>query len=179
MIAVLGAVGWGGCSPNRQRLASAVLKADPSFASMLNKQRELSNQIDTYQRELALKRGAVERSIAQLRQDLAAATASVKGKVAEAQRQLDPERERLRLALSMATEELQLKRAQRASLGRSISRLKKTVQGSPTGWTAKERTRHDAQIQDMVDDTARLDREMTGLRSHLQLLKTKLLLLKL
>ena len=170
----------GGCAPkSREQLAQEVLKADPKFASVLDKHREVASRIDTYERELALKRGTVDRSIEQLRKDLASATASVKTKINEAKKRLEPERERLTLDLEMAEEELRAKRAQRSSLGRSIAKLKKAVRSALDVWTAEERSRQEAQVQDMLRDASRLDQEMATLKKHLKLLKRKLLLLEL
>ena len=62
-----------GCAPaDRDQWTKEVLAADPSFAGVLEKHRELANRIDTYQRELALKRTTVDQTIKQMRQDLAA-----------------------------------------------------------------------------------------------------------
>ena len=169
-----------GCSPpNRERLVKEVLASDPSFSSTLEKHREIANRIDTYKQELALKRSTSERAIAQLKKELAQATASVESKTAEAKKRLDPERERLTLALSMASEELRAQRLQRASLGRSIAKLKKVVSSAKDVWTKEERSRQDAQVQEMLGDAARLDREMITLNEHVRLLKIKLLLIKL
>ncbi len=47
-----------GCGPpaSREELTKQVLKVDSEFTSVLDKHRELSNRIETYERELALKR---------------------------------------------------------------------------------------------------------------------------
>jgi hypothetical protein len=170
----------GGCAPtSREQLAQEVLKADPKFASVLDKHREVASRIGTYERELALKRSTVERSIEQLRKDLASASATVKAKIAEAKKRLDPDRERLGLDLEMAEEELRAKRSQRASLGRSIAKLKKAVKSASDVWTSEERSRQEDQVQDMLRDAARLDQEMATLKKHSKLLKRKLLLLEL
>jgi hypothetical protein len=170
----------GGCAPKSlEQLAKEVLKADPKFASVLDKHREVASRIDTYERELALKRSTVEQSIEQLRKDLASAISAVKVKVAEAEKRLDPERERLTLDLEMAQEELRAKRSQRSSLGRSIAKLKKAVKSAADVWTADERSRQEAQVRDMLRDASRLDQEMATLKKHITLLKRKLLLLEL
>ncbi len=169
-----------GCAPpSREELAKEVLKADPLFARVLDQHRELANRLETYARELALKRGAVEQAIAKLRRDLAAATTQVRQKTAEAKQQLHPERERLQLALSMAGEQLQAKQAQRASLGRSIARLRKAIRSAGSVWTEQEQARNDELLNEMRRDAARVDQELVALRAHLRLLKIKLLLIKL
>ena len=156
-----------------------VLKADPAFASVLDRHRELANKIDTYERELSLKRSTVQHSIEQLRKDLDVATASVAGKMAETRKRIAPEQDRLNLALSMADEELRAKRMQRASLGRSLSQLKKAVQNAGTAWSAEELSRQQARINEIVRDAARLDQEMATIKEHVRLLRMKLLLIKL
>ena len=171
----------GGCAPpaNREQLTQEVLKADPDFATVLEKHRELQNRIETYQRELALKRSTIERSIAQLRKDLAAAMSSVRQKTAEAKKRIEPDRARLELALSMASEELQSKRLQRSTLGRSLATRRKALNRQDSAWTAPERARQEAQIDEMLRDATRLDQELAALKEHIRLLKIKLLLIKL
>lgn len=172
----------GGCAPagsNRERLVAEVLKTDPGFAAVLDKHREVANRIETYERELALKRSAVERAIAEMRRELAAAVAAVKSKTVEAKQRLEPERSRLTLALSMASEALRAQQAQRASLGRSIARLNKAVQTARAAWTADERARQERQIREMLRDAGRVDQEIATLKAHLRLLKLKLQLIQL
>lgn len=169
-----------GCAPaNREQLAQEVLAVDPAFADVLAKHQELAKRFETYERELALKRSTVEQGIAELRRDLAAATRAVRAKTAELRERLEPERERVRLTLSMAADELRAKQAQRASLGRSIARLKQAVKQAGPDWGPAEQARQQAQVEEMQRDTARLDRELAAMREHIRLLKIKLLLIKL
>ena len=172
--------GLSGCAPpaKRDELVKEVLTADPEFAQVLDKHRELANRIDTHQRELALKRSEIERKIAQLRKDLTAAVISVKQKTDDVKKRMEPDRVRLQLALSMASEQLQATRLQRSSLGRSVSKLRKALQGIDSGWTAQERARREAQMNEMLADAKRLDQEMASLKAHVRLLKIKLLLIK-
>ncbi|MBI3331302.1 MAG: hypothetical protein HYZ96_04225 [Candidatus Omnitrophica bacterium] len=178
---VLIVLGWvGGCAPaDREQLIHEVLKVDPSFARVLDHHRELANRIETYRQELALKRKTVEEGIAHLRKDLAAAATSVRSKTLEAKKRLQPEREQLTLRLSLASEELRAKRAQRASVGRSIAQLGKSLGQQDGGLTPQERSRQQAQLDELARDTARLDQELAALREHTRLLRIKLLLIKL
>ena len=179
-VAVLSLPGMTGCSPiNRERLTEEIRKTDPDFIPVLDKHQELASRIDTYERELALKRSTVERNITQLRKELAASTASVNGKIAETKKKIEPDQERLRLALGMASEELRATRLQRASLGRAISQVKKASKSAGAAWTDAERARQDEKIQDMRADLSRVDQESAALREHVRLLKIKLLLIKL
>lgn len=172
--------GLAGCTPtNHEELAKAVVKSDPDFKAVLDKHRELSNRIETYERELTLKRTTVEHQITQMRQDLATATANVRARIDEVKKRMEPDRQRLALALAMASEELQAKRQQRASLGRSIARLRKALKQSGAGWSAQDVKKQQSQIDEMTTDTKRLDQEMASLKEHLRLLKIKLLLIKL
>ncbi|MBI3082958.1 MAG: hypothetical protein HYY90_01115 [Candidatus Omnitrophica bacterium] len=171
-----------GCSRplNREQLAKEVVKGDPDFAWVLDKAQALSNRIATYERELALKRSTVERNIAQLRKDLVTATSNVKGKVAEVKRQMEPERRRLQLELSMANEELYAKRFQRASLGRSIAQLRKAEKTVQAAGTEQARARRqNAQLDELQRDAHRLDQEIAVIKGHLRLLKIKILLIRL
>lgn len=173
--------GLSGCAPpaKREELAKEVLRADPEFTQVLDKHRELANRIETHQRELALKRSEVERKIAQLRKDLTTAVVSVKQKTDDVKKRMEPDRVRLQLALSMASEQLQTTRLQRSSFGRSVSRLRNALKSTDSGWTAQERARREAQISDMLADAKRLDQEIASLKAHVRLLKIKLLLIKL
>ena len=172
---------WGAsCAPaNREELVKDVLKVDPEFSSVLDKHQELKSRIDTYERELALKRSTTERTIAQMRKDLAAAVANVRAKTVDVKRKVEPDRQRLELALSMASGELHTTQVQRSSLGRSITTLRKSLASKDAMWTAQERARQQAQLDEMLRDAARLDQEMTAIKQHVRLLKIKLLLIKL
>ena len=168
------------CAPvDRQQLTNEVLRADPAFSTTLEKYRFITNRTVTYQNELALKRGTVERQIAQLNQELAATTETIKKRTAELKARLRPDQERLELALAMASEELSVKRAQRASVGRSIAKLRKTLKSPQGTWTAAESATHQQQLDEMVRDAARLDRERADLNQHIRLLKIKSLLIRL
>ena len=162
-----------GCAPpvNREKLSKEVVSKDPDFGAVLEKRQELSNRIQTYQRELEVRRSTAEKSITQLRKDLADTAASVRIKIDEVKKRIEPDRKRIELALAMAGEELKAKRAQRASLGNQISQLKKSVQTGAAG--------QDARLNDMLHDAGRLDQEMASLKEHVRLLKIKLLLIKL
>jgi septal ring factor EnvC (AmiA/AmiB activator) len=164
---------------NREQLAKEVLKADPAFAAVLDKHRELTNRIATYDRELSLKRSNIERSIEQLRKELAAAAAAIRQKTAETKKRMEPDRKRLDLELSMASEELKAKRFQRATLSRSMATLRKTLKSNSVQWTPKERAHQQAQLDEMLRDAARMDQETAAMRAHVRLIKIKLLLIKL
>jgi hypothetical protein len=170
--------GLGGCAPvNREELAKEVLKADPDFRYVLDKQRQMSNRIQTYQQELALKRSTVDRTIKQLRRDLAESVTAANKKIAQAKGYMAPDHERLTFALSMAGEELKMKRLNRASLGRSIAQLQKALK-SEHGASGLERAHQEAQLNEMLADAKRLDQELETLHQHVRLLKVKLLLIK-
>ena len=164
---------------NRERLAKEVLQSDPAFSEVLDRHREITNRIATYDREMALKRKTAEQAIAQMRKELAAAAASSRVKTAELKKRMEPDRERVTLALAMASEELRAKQGQRASLGRTMTQLKKALKSPHTGWSAQERTRQEARLQEILEDAARFDKEITAFTAHVRLLKIKLLLIKL
>ena len=177
---LLCAAGFAGCQrADREALTQEVLTADPKYEVVLEKRRELANRIETYERELELKRTTVDQTIAQMRQDLAASAASVRSRIVETKQKLDPERKQLLHALTKAGEQLKIKRAQRAALGRTMSQAKKSLRSSSRAWTDEERARQQAQFEDMLHDADRLDYEMNVLKAHVRLLKIKLLLLKI
>jgi len=169
-----------GCAPaNREQLTREILKADPGFAVVLDKHRELTNRIKTYERELALKRSTVERQIVHLRKELATAASTVRTRTQEARTRMEPERQRWQLALAMASEELRAKQLQRASLGRSIANLRTAAKTAGEVWSPSERAQHEAQMEQLRGDAKRLEAEITTLREHGRLLKIKLLLIRL
>ena len=179
-IAIVLLLGWSGCAPaNREQLAKEVVSRDPEFAAIIEKHHQLISRIQTFEKELALKRSTVEKTIGQLRKDLAAATANVRLKTDETKKRMEPDRQRLELALSMAGEELRTKRQQRASLGRQIAQLRKAAKSAQGAWSREEIERHDETMREMLADAQRLDDEMAGLKEHSRLLKLKLLLIKL
>lgn len=163
---------------NREQLAKEVLEADPGFSPVLDKHRGLANRIGTLERELAVKRSTIEQSIAQLRMELSMSTSAVNGKIDEVKKQIEPDRQRFEIALSMAEEELRGKRFQRASLGRSMARLRKAGRAAKDALADSERARQAAQLREMVRDAARLDQEAASLKEHVRLLKKKILLLR-
>ncbi len=177
-MALLWAADCGHPLPNREQLAQEILKTDPDFSWVLDKHRALSNRIHTYEQELALKRTTIEQGIAKMRKELMAATADVKSKIAELKKQVEPDRKRLELAVSMAGEELHTKRFQRASLGRKIAQLRKAGKTEQGVWTNEERAKQEEQINEAVQDAKRLDREIEGIKEHIRLLKVKLLLIR-
>jgi len=179
-IAVFLALGIPSCAPaNRAQLAKEAVSQDPEFAAVLEKHRQLISRIQTFEKELALKRSTVEKTIGQLRKDLAAGASNVRLKTAETKKRMDPDRQRLDLALSMAGEQLRATRQQRAKVGRQIAQLKKAAKGAQGTWSRDDMARHEEKIQDMLQDAQRLDHEMAALKEHTRLVKLKLLLIKL
>ena len=170
-----------GCGPpaNPQQLRQEALTADPAFADVLQKRDEAANRITLQERELAVKRSRAESEIARLRQELKAATDQAAQKTTQLKAQLDPDRQRVDLAYSMASEELRAKRQQRASLGRSISQLRKTLKDPKSAWTDSERGKMDRDMADLTDDAQRLDQEISAINQHIRLLKIKRLLLRI
>ena len=154
-----------GCAPvDKEQLAKEVLAKDPEFGAVLDKHQELSSRIQTYERELSVRRSEVEKKIAQLRKDLVDAAASVREKTNEVKKRMDPDRVRLQQALVQAGNDLRLKREQRSILGKQVALLKKSgKEVSP----------------DLMKQAEALDQEMASLKEHVRLLKIKLLLIKL
>ncbi len=166
----------GGCGPpaNPQQLREEVLKVDPSFSDVLQKRDEQANRIALLEREFDLKRTQVEQKIAQLRKEVKDARVQVEQKVQKSTALLKPDVDRLHLALSMANDERQAKRVHRSSLGRSISRLKKALKDGE----GEDQSSVEREINDLLQDAQRLDREIHALNEHIRLLKIKLLLLR-
>jgi chromosome segregation ATPase len=175
-------VGLASCGPpaRREALVKEVLTVDPEFSQILDKHQETRNRIETFKRELALKRSTIDHSIQQLRKELATAVLNARQKTEEAKKRMEPDHARLTLGLSIASEELKAKRLQRSSLGRQIAQLRKTLKGDAGAtWTPQERSHREAQLEELLKDTQRIDQEIASLREHVRLLKLKLLLIKL
>lgn len=177
LLIVLLAAGCG--RANRAELTKEVLAADPGFTAVLTRHQEILNRVQTYQQELALKRATIERSIVQSRKELADASANVRAKTDDLKRRMDPDRQKLELALGMAIEKQRALMAQRSSLMRQATQLRKAISGSAENWPAAERSQKQTQLDEMQRDADRLSQELATLRQHVRLLRTKLLLIKL
>ncbi len=177
------ALGLSGCGPppNPERLRQEVLEIDPAFSWSLEKHDELANRIGLVERNLALKRSQIERQIAQLRKDLDDASAKARQDIQRIKLIIQPEVQRVELTFAMAVEERKAKRGQRASVGRSISQLRKSLKEGPNTpqWTPAERARLEGELGELLAEAKRLDQELAALNEHVRLLKIKRLLLKL
>lgn len=181
LLGVAASFAIGGCGQplNREKLREEVLSLDPKFAQALEKRDQLADRVTLAQREFSVKKSQVEGQMAKLRQELAQARRQLRQKIDQLNSQLETDRQRLALARSMAQEDYNAKQHQRASLGRSISRLRKVLKDAGASWTEADRARMDRELAQLQEETARLDHELQGLRSHLRLLKRKQALLRL
>lgn len=168
-----------GVPPNAQQLREDVLRADPRFAEVLEKRDEQANRIALLEREFDLKQTQAQQQIKQLRDALAEARRQVDQKIQKSKALLKPDLERLELAISMAGNELRAKRSQRAGIGSNISRLKKSLKGGQVSWSEAEGASMNKELNDLLQEAQRLDREIAALSEHIRLLKVKRLLLRL
>ena len=175
MISVLGC----GKSLSTDAMRRQVLAADPGFGKPLEKRDQLADRINVLRQELALKQAQVDGKIAQLRKELRETKTQALQKIEETRQGLSPERERVELALAMAREEQRVKQQQRQSMGRSISRLRRSLQETRSSWSANERQRIDRELIDLMAELKRVDQELTVLREHVRLLGMKHHLLRL
>ena len=160
-----------------EQMRREALKADPGFASALNKHDELADRIALLQRELALKKSTIDRQIEQLRKEYRDARDQVQRKIVETETTLKPDQQKIDLAILMAGEEFKTKRSQRASLGNSISRIRKALK--EPSWAEADRRRLANELSDLLANAKRIDQEATALTQHLRLLKLKRRLLRL
>lgn len=167
-----------GAPPNAQKLRADVLRVDPAFAEALEKRDEQANRIVLLEREFDLKQTQAQQQIKQLRDGLAEARRQVDQKIQKSKALLKPDLERLELALSMAGNELRAKRSQRAGIGSNISRLKKSLKGGQVPWSEAEGAAMTKELNDLLQEAQRLDREIAALGEHIRLLKVKRLLLR-
>ena len=119
------------------------------------------------------------RTIQRLRQDLAESRKAVRKKKAHYRQLMEPERRRVEFSMSMAREELRTKRVQRSSVGRSLARLRKALDGVDETWSPQERRRQEVQLEETLRDAQRLDEEITSMKEHVRLLKLKLRLIQI
>ena len=154
-----------GCAPiNKENLTKEVLAKDPEFGAVLDKHREIASRIQTYSRELAVRRTEVEKKIAQLHKDLVDSAASVRGKSEEIKKRMGPDHVRLQKSLAETGNDLRMKREQRSSLGKQIALARKSSkEASP----------------EMLKQAEELDRDLAALKERVRLLKIELLLIKL
>jgi hypothetical protein len=168
-----------GCAPiDRESVVGEVLQADPGFSEVIEKHQDLRRRIETYERELSLKRSTVNQTIKQLRQDLASSAATVRAKTEETRAKMDPDRKRLVQALTEGAALLKAKQLERAVISRSMIRLRKSQEaarqgaGGAAGGPA-------ADLAGISADAARVDHEIAGLKDHVRLIKLKLLITKI
>ena len=164
---------------DEEEIRKEILEADSSFGEVLERRDTYAGQIETAQREFALKRATVQRAIEKLREDLAESQRKVQGRKEHYSELMEPDNRKLEFAVSMAKEELRGKRVQRSSIGRSMTRLKKSLEEADATWSKQERERQQAKLEEMLKDAERLDQEMDALSEHVRLLKLKLRLLKI
>ena len=93
---ILIAASLAGCAPiDRDKLTKEVVAKDPEFGAVLEKRKELASRIETYNRELAVRKSEVEKKIAQLRRDLVESSASVRSRSSEVKKRMEPDRLRI------------------------------------------------------------------------------------
>ena len=174
-------IGSAGCGPptNPKVLRQDVLAADPSFKDTLVKRDDVAERIGVLKRELALKKQEAETQIAKVRQNLQVATERINQKMNREHALLDPDLKSLDLASTMASEELRAKRQQRASMGRSISQLRKALKQSGTPLSSSELAARDRELHELLAESQRLDQELSALASHIRLLKMKRMVLRI
>ncbi len=173
-------LGLGGCGPaDLSAIKEEVLKTDPKFQAVLDEHEGYASQIETAEKEFTLKRSTVDRTIQRLRQDLAESRKAVRKKKARYRELMEPERRRVEFSMSMAREELRAKRVQRSSVGRSIARLRKALDGADETWSPQERRRQEVQLEEMLRDAQRLDEEITSIKEHVRFLRLKLRLIQI
>ena len=177
------AIAWpaSGCSQrpmNAEAMRGEVLRADPEFVRVLERRDDLASRVKVLENELALRRGQVERQIDQLRRGLRETTEQVNHNIDGIKALLNPIAEDVDRDLTTATAELKARREQRASFGRSVSGLRKSIKQHAIQWTPPERSEKDNELAEMLDEIRRLDHEIAGMEAHLRILHMKRQLLR-
>lgn len=170
LVGLLLVLSWAaGCMPvDREKLTKEVTAKDPAFGMVLEKHREIASRIQTFDRELSVRRSEVEKKINQLRKDLVDAASSVRAKSEEARKRMEPDRQRLQSELAQTANDLRIKREQRSTLGKEVAFLKKSGQEQPSD-----------KLQGLLKQAAAVDEDLASLKDRVRLIKIKLLLIKL
>lgn len=153
------------------------MAADPAFKAPLMKRDAVADRLVVLKRELALKRQEAENQISKIRQDLKGATDRVNQKIEREKSLLAPDLKELTLASDMASEEMRRKRQQRASLGRSVSRLRKDLKQNKDA-SSEDRAQRERELAELVEEAKRIDQELAALSAHIRLLKMKRMALR-
>ncbi len=161
-----------------QAIRREVLAADPEFGEHLERRDELANRVQVLQRELSVKQSQVDRQISQLRDGLRHTTDEVNHNVQSLRGQMSPVTARIDAEMSRGGEELKALRLQRATVGRTMSQLRKSLK-APAELTETERVRMDRELGEILEETNRLDLEIAAVNQHIRLLRNKRLLLRI
>ena len=175
------AVVLAGCSGSagREQHTKEVIAVDPTFSAVLDRHRRLLNRLEAYDREFGLKRLMVERTISQLRQDLAATKRDITQRKAQLKSEMDPVRAGLMQDMAEARAEIAGLGLQRSTIGGWISKIKKAMLDAHGAWPAEEHAHQQAELEQMLQTAHRMESEIEVLKNHIRILELKIELIRL
>ena len=170
-----------GCGPSvtTEEAAKRVLADDPAFRSTLEQKNTLDVEIAGLQRELFAKKSEVDLKLKALQQAYRDAKresdARVKGLIA----QLNPQREQVRLDMTLAENQLKAQQAEVSNLKRSVAQLRASLKTTGEAAPGKEaRADRNARLDALASQLGERQAQVKELQDHLQLLRLKLQLLR-
>lgn len=178
---VLALVCAAGCTSavSTEEAAKRVLAADPAFRSTLQKKSALDVQIAGLQRALFAKKSAMDLQLKTLQQAYRQAKRASAAQVTALVAELNPQREQLRLEMTLIENQLRAAQAEVSGLKRSIAQLRaslKTPGDAAPGKAA--RTDRAARLDALTTQLGERQLDLTALQDRRHLLHLKLQLLR-
>ena len=171
-----------GCGPSvsTEEAARRVLAEDPGFHGTLEKKSALDVEIAGLQREPFARKSEVDLKLKALQQEYRGAKRESDAHVKELTAQLDPQREQIRLEMTLTENQWKAQQAEVSGLKRSIAQLRsslKTAAGEISPGQA-ERADRNARLDALTSQLGEHQTQVKELQDHLQLLRLKLQLLR-
>lgn len=169
-----------GCSPpvSTEAAAKRVLAEDPAFQATLEQKSALDVEIAGLQRELFAKKSEIDQRVKTLQQEYRAAKRQIDAQVQGLVAQLNPQREQLRLEITLTENQLKSEQAEASNLKRSIAQLRASLKPAgtaPSGQTSADRAER---LDTLTAQLAEHQAQVQQIQRRLQLLRLKLQLLR-
>ena len=166
---------------NTEEATKRVLAEDPGFQATLEQKSALDVQVAELQRELFAKKSEIDLQLKALQQEYRGAKRETDTQVKALTAQLDPQREQIRLEMTLAENQLKARQAEVSGLQRSIAQLRASLKTAPGGAAAPGKAVRADRANRLDALTAQLGEhqiQVKELQDRLQLLRLKLQLLR-
>ena len=170
-----------GCGPSvtTEEATQRVLADDPAFRSTLERKSTLDVEIAGLQRELFAKKSETDAKLKALQQGYRDAKRGNDARVKELIAQLNPQREQVRLDITLAENQLKARQADVSSLKHSIAELRASLKtAGETAPGTEARADRNARLDTFTSQLGERQAQVKELQDHLQLLRLKLQLLR-